>query len=263
MKLIGISNNVKANIFKIKVWADSFRSVCNGEVCLLMANPTEDDFKSISDLNIECIPVKVEGGSVNDVRLGLIRDYLKTQRDDLYLITDVFDVLFQGDPFFKWDLRYDIFAGSECLMLSQEPWNRDVITKCFDFPNDAEIICSGVIGGKRNALIDLYTKMDDMCKNARKNHDIRDQAAFIILIAQGKVPNIKIFDLNDGWTAHCAVSGPTQYFESWGFKNSLRGFAVPQLRNGKITNGKVFDIVHQFNRIPEWYEALTKKYRDE
>ena len=263
MKLIGISNNVKANIFKIKVWAESFKSVCDGEVCLLVANPSEEDIEAVRGLNIEYYPVKVSGGSVNDVRLGLIKDYLKNQKEGLFLITDVFDVLFQGNPFTKWDLNYDIFAGSECLLLSQEPWNRDVIDKCFDFNKDAEIICSGVIGGKRDALINLYDQMDSLCSNARKNHDIRDQAAFIILIAEGKVPNIKIFNLNDGWTAHCAVSGPTQFLDGWGFRQALSRYSLPKLIGGVITNGNVFDIVHQFNRIPEWYNSLTKKYKDE
>lgn len=259
MKLIGISDNIKSNLFKIKVWADSFREVCDGDICLLAVSPTTEEIMALSDMGIGIVIAKIGDGSVNDQRLGIIEEYLRTQKDELFLITDVFDVLFQADPFKKWDLKYDIFVGSECLMLSQEPWNRDVISKCFDFPQDAEIICSGVIGGKRNALISLYGKMHKMCVNARKAHDIRDQAALIILMAQGEVPNVQVFHLDDGWVAHCAVSGPTQFLDAWGFRKNIK-YSLPQLVDGKITNGRVFDIVHQFNRIPEWYSTLTEKY---
>ena len=62
----------------------------------------------------------------------------------------------------------------------------------------------------------------------------------------------------------CAVGGPTQFFESWGFKDSLinRYGGVAKLYNQEIfthTNIK-YDIVHQFNRIPEWHQILINNY---
>ena len=49
--LIGISNNVKSNKDKIRVWSESFkRYVPDGEVILLVANSTEEDIDA--DFNI-------------------------------------------------------------------------------------------------------------------------------------------------------------------------------------------------------------------
>ena len=116
---------------------------------------------------------------------------------ELFLITDVFDVVFQSDPFIKMDLNYDIFVGSEGLKLIQEPWNADVINKVFPeyFGKclNQDIICSGVIGGKREPLIDLYDEMFTMCENSLNGHNIKDQAALIIMIYNNQINNLKIY----------------------------------------------------------------------
>ena len=110
----------------------------------------------------------------------------------------------------------------------------------------------------------LYNKLFLMCENSLNGHNIKDQAALIIMIAKNEIENLKIFEVNDGWTLHCAVGGPIQFFESWGFKDSLinRYGGVAKLYNQEIfthTNIK-YDIVHQFNRIPEWHQILINNY---
>ena len=62
---------------------------------------------------------------------------------------------------------------------------------------------------------------------------------------------------------HCATSGPTEFFIPWGMKNTIQGrYNVPKMMDNKVctNDGRVFDIVHQFNRVPEWKEVLTKEY---
>ena len=56
------------------------------------------------------------------------------------MVTDVFDVTFQGDPFIKMTDEYDVFVGSEGVRINEEPWNRDVISKVF--PEDLNICMS-------------------------------------------------------------------------------------------------------------------------
>ena len=166
------------------------------------------------------------------------------------------------------DLTYDIFVGSEGIKVSQEPWNSDVINKVFPEHMgkclNSDIICSGVIGGKRESLIKLYDKLFSMCENSLNGHNIKDQAALIIMVANDEIDNLKIFEVNDGWTLHCAIGGPTQFFEGWGFKGLLiqKYGGVSKMEKGEIfthTDLK-YDIVHQFNRIPEWNEELIKGY---
>jgi hypothetical protein len=267
--LIGLANNIKSHSNKIKVWVNSFKKHSNGDVVLLCANSTEEDIDFCKSLGIIPISVHVEDTwYINNKRLKHTLDFIENSQYNLYLITDVFDVLFQNDPFTKMDDSYDVFVGSEGLHINEEPWNGDVISKVF--PNDLEvcknheIICSGVIGGKKESLIKLYTKLDEMCENSSNNHNIKDQAALIVMIAKNEVDRLKIFSFDEGWTVHCAIGGPTQFFESWGFKNTLikRYGGIPYLQDNKIYNhnGNVYDIVHQFNRITEWNEILTKEY---
>ena len=267
--LLGLSNNITNNINKIKVWSKSFKKYSEGEVILLCANSNEYEIKMCQELGIITIPVTIEDTYyINHKRLGNTLEFLKTTDIDLFLITDVFDVVFQSDPFIKMDLNSDIFVGSEGLKLSQEPWNTDVINKVFpDYFGkclNQDIICSGVIGGKRESLIDLYDKLYSMCENSLNGHNIKDQAALIISIFNNEIKNLKIFEITEGWTLHCALGGPTQFFESWGFKNNLtsRHGGIAKLEDGEIFThtGLKYDIVHQFNRIPEWNEILTKEY---
>jgi hypothetical protein len=267
--LVGLCNNISQNIGKIKVWSNSFKRSTDGDVVLLCANSTEDEIRLCKQLGIIPIKVNVEDTwFINNKRLKHTLDFITTSDYDFYLITDVFDVVFQSDPFVKFTNDYDVFVGSEGLKINEEPWNGDVISKVFpedlELCRNHEIICSGVIGGKKEELIKLYTRMNDMCENSSNLHNIKDQAALIVMIAKNEIEKLKIFSFDEGWTVHCAVGGPTQFFESWGFKNTLinRYGGIPYLKDNKIYNHKdqVYDIVHQFNRIPEWNEIILKEY---
>ena len=266
--LTGLSNNVTANKNKIKVWSESFRKYSDGEIVLIIANANDQDIKTCKELNLKYYQVNIEDTwYINHKRLEHTRDFIQQSDGDLFLITDVFDVVFQNDPFYKFDLNYDLFFTGEGILISEEPWNSDVINKVFPGEIDSckhdEIICSGVIGGKKNQLIDLYTQMFEKCEVGTNNHNIKDQAALILLLANNKISNYKVFNLNEAWAMHCATSGPTQFFEGWGLKNNIESrYNIPKLVNGKIytNSGELFDIVHQFNRIPEWNQILTKEY---
>lgn len=267
--LIGLSNNIGTNINKIKVWSNSFKKHSDGDVILLCANSNESEINLCKELGIIPIPVVIDDLLyINHKRLGSTLEFLKKTDIELFVITDVFDVVFQSDPFHKMDLRYDIFVGSEGIKVSQEPWNSDVINKVFPEYRgkcvNSDIICSGVIGGKKGALIKLYDKLFSMCENSLNGHNIKDQAALIIMIANNEIDNLKIFEVSDGWTLHCAVGGPTQFFEGWGFKTALTnryGGVAKLVGNEVFTHTDLkYNIVHQFNRIPSWNDILTKEY---
>jgi hypothetical protein len=105
--------------------------------------------------------------------------------------------------------------------------------------------------------------MFELCENSTNLTNIQDQAALIVMVKNKEIDNLKIFNLTEGWAVHCAIAGPTQFFESFGFKGTIENrYGIPQLITDKICtkNGDPYDIVHQFNRIPEWNELLTKKY---
>jgi hypothetical protein len=179
----------------------------------------------------------------------------------------VFDVIFQNNPFTKMNFdEFDLFVSGEGVNVNQEPWNSDNISKLF--PEEIgnclknEVICSGIIAGKKIPMLKLYRKMFDLCENSTNNHNIKDQAALIVMISKNQLPNLKIFNLDDGWSMHCAVSGPTQFFTSWGFKDNIK-YKIPKMIDGFVCtgDGKKYDIVHQFNRIPEWNHIINENMR--
>jgi hypothetical protein len=264
--LLGLSNNILLNIDKIKVWSQSFKKFSDGDIILLCANSNEQEIKICDELGIKTIPVIIDDTwYINHKRLEKTYEFLKSSDIDLFLITDVFDVVFQGDPFKKLDLNYDIFVGGEGLNVCDEPWNSDNINKIFPSEiekcKQQEIICSGVIGGKRESLIKLYKRMFDLCENGNNEHNIKDQAAIIVMVVNNQIENIKIFNLDDSWVVHCAVAGPTQFFDGWGFSGKIK-YGIPYFKDDYVFSKKneKYDIVHQFNRIPEWNEKLIKNY---
>jgi hypothetical protein len=266
--LLGLSNNVGLNIDKIKVWSKSFKKYSDGDVILLCANSNQEEIQFCIDNGIIPIPVNIDDTwRINHKRLERTFEFLENSDIELFLITDVFDVVFQSNPFDKLDLNYDIFVGAEGVLVSEEPWNSDWINKLF--PNDyyecinQEVICSGVIGGKRLPLINLYKRMFELCENSTNLTNIQDQSALIVMVKNKEINNLKIFNLTDGWVVHCAIAGPTQFFESFGFKGNIENrYGIPQLITDRICtkNGDPYDMVHQFNRIPEWNEILTNEY---
>ena len=205
--LIGLSNHINQNFQKISIWAKSFMLYCpEGKVVLICANATEEEIQKCRDLGVEAVSVAVQDErTINHQRLFPIKNFLVDQAtsDGLYLITDVFDVAFQKDPFEQWDLeQYNIFVSEEGIQVHEEPWNFGNIKGLF--PNELDtclrfpIICSGVIGGKREALISLYDKMFCMCEHESTDaHSIKDQAALIVLLAKNEIPKVKIFKIKD------------------------------------------------------------------
>jgi hypothetical protein len=265
--LLGISNNVETHFNKIKLWALSFKKVAQGNVYLICINANDREIELCK--NIGVIPVSVELsaeklGYINHERLLFTKNFLENCLEELFIITDVFDVVFQQDPFEKLDLNvYDLFAGREGVKINEEPWNFHNVKALFPQDIDAcvgvDIVCSGVIAGKKDALIWLYNQMYVLCENSTDQHNIKDQAALNVMFAKNQIPKFKLFDLNEAWTVHCAVAGPTQFFKAWGFEDNLKrqNIHIPYIENGQVkTNGTLFDIVHQFNRIPEWNDCI-------
>jgi len=266
--LVGLCNNVAYHEEKISLWTRSFRKHSDGDVFLVMANASDDDKFACDRIGINFESCSIEDTYyINHKRLEHISSWLKRSDSDVILSTDVFDVFFQGDPFQKLDLdKYDLFVSGEGVKVSHCPWNHTNINELF--PNHIsscasnEIINSGVICGKRLGMINLYEKMIDLCENvSTNNHNIKDQAALIVLVSNNQIPKLKIFNLEDAWAVHCAVAGPTQFFTSWGFKDKiLERYGIPFVSDNTVlsSSGNRYDIVHQFNRIPEWHKFIVE-----
>lgn len=264
--LLGLCNNVTHNINKIIVWSQSFKKYCNDSVVLLIANGTQSDADLCKSYGIQPVIVNIEDEHrIFHKRLEKILYFLEQSDIDLFIITDVFDVVFQGNPFDKLDIdHYDVFVSGEGIDVRNEPWNTDNINKLFPAElskcSDKEVICSGIIAGKRLSLAQLYKDMFLLCESSDNNHNIQDQAALIVLVHNNRISNLKVFNLDEAWAMHCAVAGPTHLFDSWNFRNNLK-YNIPYCKDGLIyTINNKYDIVHQFNRVHDWNKMITEQY---
>ena len=256
--LLGTASNIPENINKVKLWHNSFKKVCDGDVMLIVPGLTDQDKELLG--NIPHTRVKApKGVTVNNDRLVNQEQYLKLHLNDydVVLVTDVFDVAFLKNPFTKMDFnKYNIFIGGEGVLHREEPWNSDVMNKCFpnyfSLTKDQEVFCSGVIGGKPLALANWFREMDKICLHSLKGHDIEDQAAMNILVYNYNDTKLKTFKITDNWCLHMATGGPTDLFEAWGFKHILKN------KFGITPNWKDYDIVHQFNRTPEIHKQIKE-----
>jgi len=269
--LLGVCDNIGPNINKIKVWAKSFiKHTDNPNVFLIAVNVTDEEIKQVKEIGVIPIPIRLSTTTgINHTRLKPAYQLLEIIDCEQIMYTDVFDVVFQGNPFLKLDFNNNnLFVGEEGILIRDEPWNMNNIQLIFpeNFLKciDNKILCSGVMAGKKEFFKDFLRKIYGLSERGHANHDnIRDQAALHVLIANKQINNLKTVPLTDFWTIHCAVAGPTPFFESWGFKNHFEknNLPIPYLENGVVLgNGQPFDIVHQFNRIPEWYNILSQLY---
>ena len=267
--LTGVSNNVAKNIDKIKVWAHSFEEQTDGDAVLIAADMSEDDKVSLETNNIKYFEVKTDQNlTINDSRLNHTANWIENSDYDVFMVTDVFDVCFQGDPFELMDFNsYDFFAASEGIFHREEPWNMDVMTKAFpeehDFIKPFEVVCSGVMGGKKDSLVKTLRMQQKLVDGALHGHYIRDQAAFNILIYKNQIEKCKIFKPNDGWVIHCSLSGPTFQHIEWGLGKLIESrYGLPVLKGNHLvdSNDRLYKIAHQYNRIPEWDVKIIEKY---
>jgi len=261
--LIGVCDNAEKNIDKILLWKKSFESVVdNGEVVLIAFNPNVNDIIALETSNITYHTVTEHSSeTVNNLRLLHVYNFLRDNRYNYskVLYTDVFDVAFLKDPFQKMDFStYELFIAGEGILHKEEPWNTDVMNKCFpkytQLLKDQEIYCSGVIGGTPEQLSTWLYEMNKISLHSKKGHDIEDQAAMNILVHHYLNNQLKKFNVTDNWCLHMATGGPTEFFESWGFKTAI-------LRNyNMVPKWKDYDIVHQFNRVPNIHKQIKEMY---
>lgn len=265
--LTGVSNNAAKNIDKIKVWANSFKKQTDGDVVLIAADMTEEDRSVLSSNNIQFHEVKTDANlTINDSRLIHTANWIESSDYDLFMVTDVFDVCFQGDPFEMFD-DHDFYAASEGILHNEEPWNMDVMNKAFpkyvDFIRPYEVVCSGVMGGRKDGVVKTLRMQQELVDGALHGHDIRDQAALNILIYKNQIENCKIFKPNDGWVVHCSLSGPTFQHKEWGLGKVIDSrYGLPHLSENILVdaNDRPYRIAHQYNRIPEWDEKIIAQY---
>lgn len=174
--------------------------------------------------------------------------------------------MFQKNPFEKLTRPLNkIWVSSEGLKYEQEPWGRQNLLETFgpsfyERWKHWEIFNVGVIMGPAGKVRDLLLNIFLMATN--RAIPICDQAVFNYLLNQEHLVNEFFFDIGGGgWVCHAGTLADPRKIDQfrpflsiqephWNSENQL--VCVPE--------GPPYVIVHQYDRVPTWNEAITRRF---
>lgn len=254
--LIGIVDSVMPNAEKIKVWSKSFQKYSKDNIYLCTPNLSIEEINLLKKLNITYIQINFKKDKFFMYkRFKFLYYLLNNIKEELVLFTDVFDVVFQNNPFCKLNNK-NIFLSGEGLKINQEPWNLNSINILF--PNisknflNTEIICAGIIAGNKEKLKSLFLQIHNMSEKISDKFPMKDQAVLMYLNYFTKL-NTNVFSLKNLWTINLTISKNPIYKKIHKININKSGF---------VTNkeGQIYDIVHQYTKINEWKQIINEKY---
>lgn len=146
-----------------------------------------------------------------------------------------------------------------------EDWNSNNLKLNFPefyaYLQGQQIANAGVIAGRSEVVRELFQSIYLTSLGGRLHSRVRltstDQSAYNILLSQNVWSQRSSFSSNaDPWAAQIGSYASNQDLYH------ARGLSVPRLQDEKIVNtlGKPYAIVHQYDRIPEWNDAISSFY---
>jgi hypothetical protein len=159
-------------------------------------------------------------------------------------LTDVRDVIFQGDPFGFPITGLTGFEEKEGVSIKEQSSNRAWILgtfgpEVFEYLKDKSIICAGTTYGPVDAML---TYLDAMVSTIfKQNGSNNDQGVHNFVIHTGLVTNVTVYQNNDGPVLNIGIEDTVRL-------NNTR--EILNLRN------QVPPVVHQYDR----HYAIAKHY---
>lgn len=298
--IVGVVDNYEWD--KIQYWANSIdKSGFDGYKSLIVYNMDVTTAKKLSNegfIVIGCNEYDEEKGFVFDTakrsimvdRFFNIHNFLNMLQEpesvDRVIITDVRDVVFQGNPT-KWLDKHmlpqhNLIVGSENMAYKDEPWGKNNMMLSFgeyfyDRVKDYPIVCAGVIAGTLEDVRDLCLNLWMVCHNMNPfvpGGGGPDQAALNILLDNVVHKYTTFFtDASDGWVLHAGTCMDAIKAGSGGIGAAYLQdptIKLPFIKDIKYTvkddvvlaDDAVVTILHQWDRVPAWKDFVEKKYGD-
>jgi len=266
--VIGAFNNFEFEV--LKPWIYSLNECgFTGDKILIAIDVNKETIDKIEAAGIQVLSAKNMGIMIHMMRFIYIYNYLaKTNEKYRYVITtDVRDVIFQNNPSIKLEKLLTngkkLIAPSEAIQIKNEEWNRNNVEKNFGayFYNeikDNTVYNVGTFAGHSEYIKDLCLFLYQLSLN--RSDWVADQAAFNLLLSFQPFKDITFYSkLSDGWACNAHVSNkPDQMHQFGPYLLEQR----PEFKNGFVVNkdDEPFTILHQYDRVPEWFKFYSKKY---
>lgn len=187
------------------------------------------------------------------------------------ITTDVKDVVFQTNPslFLERVIKdgKKINVACESIRYKDEDWGDNNLLKSFgplihEHNRDNLIYNAGTISGDFDTMIDTFLNIYLLCNGSNpfiEGGGGPDQAALNVLLQLEPYKSITNFAMSeDGYAAQLGTTGP-QIQGKYGDRVVEK---CPILVDNMVctSNGQVFSLVHQYDRVPEWKQLIEKKY---
>ena len=181
------------------------------------------------------------------------RDYLDNQAPaaDFVMLSDVRDVVFQGDPFsHPFDTDLEVFLEAPHLQIGSEPFNSRWIRELYGPDALTEfrgltISCSGTTMGTRAGIRRYLTQMIGQVTAHAWPLGSHDQGIHNYLLRQGRLDPVTIYENGFGPVLTMSL-----------------GASVSQNTEGQMINQdrQVPAVVHQYDRHPGLAEHVWQRY---
>ena len=260
---------------KIEAWAISASIFCKNakKILICLDENIPESLLSLSKLDFELVHLSTPPNADINVakfeRHFIAREYLKSiNGDDIVLLTDTLDIIFQSDPFewYEKNKTNKILLTSEGVSHSNEFWNLGGVSRAFpNFINEItqkDVLNGGIIAGEAKYVSDLLGFIYLLASMTKPEHSegIDQPSMNVVMLANIFKDITQITTTSESFAVNCAVAGPTEQFVNWGFQKSYK-YDLPKLNKDIIVNqeGHSYCIVHQYNRIKEWDTILKDK----
>jgi hypothetical protein len=128
----------------------------------------------------------------------------------------------------------------------------------YDRCKDNITVNAGTIAGEWETMSELFLNVYLMCQGSPSATP--DQAAVNVALSFSPYKELTRFtNSEEGWAAQCGTTVDQRMVRQYG-ENLLEPAPIMDGDIVKTSTGIPFAIVHQYDRIPEWNEIITKKY---
>lgn len=280
-----IGSYTNYNWDQIKTWVKSIdQSGFTGDKAMIVFNSDYDTVQMLLDHNFNIFAFNRDDNkrqffypgqfSIVVQRFYHLWQYINNVSEKKYkniITTDVKDVVFQSDPS-KWLAKNlgskKILVSSESLSYKNEAWGNHNMYQSFpmvhNWMSDKTIWNCGVLAGDINVMKDLFLNIYLTSLGAPQQvpgGGGPDQAALNILLNLEPYSKItKFVTSEDGWACQAGTTVDPQKIDA--FRPHL--LDPEPTWDGEFVNtskGKRFAIVHQWDRVPSWKDAIINKYQ--
>ena len=259
--IIGGFTNYGIN--QLKPWVISAKEVAgDNDVVLVYGNATDETLDWLVEQNVVIVPMlQAQNIPIHVLRFLSIYEYLDKhwQFYDYVVTTDVKDVYFQADPF-KFLVDRKLVIASEGLKYKDEPWGNENLFQAYgpyvyEKFKDNEIFNVGTFGGKSEYVKDMVFHI--FTNGINRPIPICDQAVFNVLLNTQPFKDIATKTIQ--WAAELGTIMDPSKIEQ--FKpNLLCDEPIWEDDKLKYSDGLVFPIVHQYDRVPVLKKFVQEKY---